>query len=217
MFSATKIIFAPVKSYIFTNMIKGYVMNKKLYRTLSIVGVPVIYLIASALHFFYDLSNGSVLSILFSSVNESVWEHVKIFAVGFVIWSFIELFWAKPPFKKFITAKTLSLYFLSLSIIVFFYSYTTVVKEPILAVDLISSFIFVALAQYISFRLVTSDNSLGDYFAVALMLIMLYFVMFFSFTLFPPKIDLFKDPVTGMYGIINENVDLGAVFLDKTA
>ena len=92
MFSATKIIFAPVKSYIFTNMIKGYVMNKKLYRTLSIVGVPVIYLIASALHFFYDLSNGSVLSILFSSVNESVWEHVKIFAVGFVIWSFIELF-----------------------------------------------------------------------------------------------------------------------------
>lgn len=217
MFSATKIIFAPVKSYIFTNMIKGYVMNKKLYRTLSIIGVPVIYLIASALHFFYDLSNGSVLSILFSSVNESVWEHVKIFAVGFVIWSFIELFWAKPPFKKFITAKTLSLYFLSLSIIVFFYSYTTVVKEPILVVDLISSFIFVALAQYISFRLVTSDNSLGDYFAVALMLIMLYFVMFFSFTLFPPKIDLFKDPVTGMYGIINENVDLGAVFLDKTA
>ena len=82
---------------------------------------------------------------------------------------------------------------------------------------MISSFIFVALAQYISFRLATSDNSLGDYFAVALMLIMLYFVMFFSFTLFPPKIDLFKDPVTGMYGIINENVDLGAVFLDKTA
>lgn len=192
-------------------------MNKKLYRTLSVIGVPVIYLIATALHFFYDLSNGSVLSILFSAVNESVWEHVKIFAVGFVIWTFVELLWTKPPFKKFITAKTLSLYFLSLSIIVFFYSYTTVVGEPILAVDLISSFIFVVLTQYISYRLVVSDNNISDYFAVAIMLLMLFFVMFFSFTLFPPKIDLFKDPVTGMYGIINENVDLGAVFLDKTA
>ena len=192
-------------------------MNKKLYRTLSIIGVPVIYLIATALHFFYDLSNGSVLSILFSAVNESVWEHVKIFAVGFVIWTFVELLWTKPPFKKFITTKTLSLYFLSLSIIVFFYSYTTVVSEPILAVDLISSFIFVVLAQYISYRLVVSDNNIADYFAVAIMLLMLFFVMFFSFTLFPPKIELFKDPVTGMYGIINENVDLGAVFLDKTA
>lgn len=191
-------------------------MNKKLYRTLAITGVPVIYLIASALHFFYDLSDGSVLSILFSAVNESVWEHVKIFAVGFIVWSIVELLWAKPPFKKFITAKTLSLYFLSLSIIVFFYSYTTITGEPILLVDLISSAVFVALSQYISYRLTTSENEVANYYPLAIMLIMLYFVMFFSFTLFPPKLDLFKDPVTGMYGIIRDNVDLGAVFLDKT-
>lgn len=191
-------------------------MKNKLFKTLSIIGVPVIYAIASALHFFYDLTNGSVLAILFSTVNESVWEHVKIFAVGFVIWSVIELLWAKPPFKKFIVAKTLSLYFLSLAIIVFFYSYTTIIGEPILAVDLISSAIFVALSQYISYRLTLSDNNIEEYFIVCIMLIMLYFVMFFSFTLFPPEIDLFKDPVTGMYGIIDENIDFGAVFLDKT-
>lgn len=191
-------------------------MKNKLFKTLSIIGVPVIYAIASALHFFYDLTNGSVLAILFSAVNESVWEHVKIFAVGFVIWSVIELLWAKPPFKKFIVAKTLSLYFLSLAIIVFFYSYTTIIGEPILAVDLISSAIFVALSQYITYRLTLSDNNIEEYFIVCIMLIMLYFVMFFSFTLFPPEIDLFKDPVTGMYGIIDENIDFGAVFLDKT-
>ena len=191
-------------------------MKNKLFKTLSIIGVPVIYAIASALHFFYDLTNGSVLAILFSAVNESVWEHVKIFAVGFVIWSVIELLWAKPPFKKFIVAKILSLYFLSLAIIVFFYSYTTIIGEPILAVDLISSAIFVALSQYISYRLTLSDNNIEEYFIVCIMLIMLYFVMFFSFTLFPPEIDLFKDPVTGMYGIIDENIDFGAVFLDKT-
>lgn len=192
-------------------------MNTKLFKTLSIIGIPVIYLIATILHFFYELSNGSVLSILFSAVNESVWEHIKIFAVGFVFWSVVELLWSKPPFKKFVVSKTIGLYVLSLSIIVFFYSYTTVTGKPILLVDLISSAVFVTLAQYISYRLTIGENSVSDYFFVAVMLLMLFFVMFFSFTLFPPKIDLFKDPVTGMYGIIDNNIDLGAVFLDKSS
>ena len=192
-------------------------MNERKFKILEAVGVIVIYLIATLLHFVYDLSGGSTLSILFGAVNESVWEHVKIFAVGYVVWSLIELLWVKPPFKKFVTAKTISLYFLSLSIIVFFYTYNLFTEEPILIVDLISSFIFVALSQFISFKLTASDNEIADYFPVAILLLMTYFVMFFSFTVFPPKVDLFKDPVTGMYGIIEDYIDTGAVFLSKNA
>ncbi|MBQ8538490.1 MAG: hypothetical protein IJ433_02440 [Ruminococcus sp.] len=192
-------------------------MNERKFKILEAVGVIVIYLIATLLHFVYNLSGGSTLSILFGAVNESVWEHVKIFAVGYVVWSLIELLWVKPPFKKFVTAKTVSLYFLSLSIIVFFYTYNLFTEEPILIVDLISSFIFVALSQFISFKLTASDNEIADYFPVAILLLMTYFVMFFSFTVFPPKVDLFKDPVTGMYGIIEDYIDTGAVFLSKNA
>lgn len=192
-------------------------MNERKFKTLEIVGVVVIYLIATFLHFVYDLSGGSTLSILFGAVNESVWEHIKIFAVGYVVWTLIEILWVKPPFKKFVTAKTVSLYFLSISIIVFFYTYNLFTEEPILIVDLLSSFVFVALSQYISFRLTVSDNEIEDYFAVAVLLLMTYFVMFFSFTVFPPKADLFKDPVTGMYGIIEKHIDTGAVFLSKNA
>lgn len=192
-------------------------MNERKFKILEAVGVIVIYLIATLLHFVYDLSGGSTLSILFGAVNESVWEHVKIFAVGYVVWSLIELLWVKPPFKKFVTAKTVSLYFLSLSIIVFFYTYNLFTEEPILIVDLLSSFIFVALSQFISFKLTESDNEIADYFPVAILLLMTYFVMFFSFTVFPPKVDLFKDPVTGMYGIIEDYIDTGAVFLSKNA
>ena len=192
-------------------------MNERKFKILEAVGVIVIYLIATLLHFVYNLSGGSTLSILFGAVNESVWEHVKIFAVGYVVWSLIELLWVKPPFKKFVTAKTVSLYFLSLSIIVFFYTYNLFTEEPILIVDLISSFIFVALSQFISFKLTASDNEIADYFPVEILLLMTYFVMFFSFTVFPPKVDLFKDPVTGMYGIIEDYIDTGAVFLSKNA
>ncbi len=191
-------------------------MNTKKFRILEIIGIPVIYLIATLLHFTYNLTGGSALSILFSAVNESVWEHVKIFAVGFTLWSLIEILWLKPPFKKFVTTKTLSLYFLTLSIIVFFYSYNLFTDSPILLLDLASSFILVILTQYISYRITLSDNKISDYFPVAIMLLMLFYLMFFSFTLFPPKIDIFRDPVTGMYGIIEDHIDKGAVFLTKS-
>lgn len=191
-------------------------MNKKLFTILEFIGVPIIYLIASVLHFVYDWSGGSVLSILFGAVNESVWEHVKIFAVAFTLWTAIELLAVKPPFKKFVVAKTISLYFLSLSIIVFFYAYNLFTAKPILWLDLLSSFVFTLLSQTISYYLTTKENTITDYFPVAVMLIMLYFMMFFSFTVFPPKADLFKDPITGMYGIIGKNIDEGAIFLDKT-
>ena len=84
-------------------------MNERKFRILETVGVVSIYLTATFLHFVYDLSGGSTLAILFGSVNESVWEHVKIFSVGYVSWAIIELLWIKPPFKKFVTAKTISL------------------------------------------------------------------------------------------------------------
>ena len=192
-------------------------MNEKMFKILEIAGIPIIYLTATLRHFVYELSGGSTLSILFASVNESVWEHIKIFAVGFVLWSVIELFWVKPPFKKFVVAKTVSLYFLSMSIIAFFYTYNLFTKEPILWLDLLSAGVFVVLSQYISFRLTTNNSQIADYFPVAVLLLMTFFVMFFSFTIFPPRIDLFRDPVTGMYGIIDDYIDQGAVFLSKTA
>lgn len=191
-------------------------MNNRKFKILEIIGIPVIFLLATLLHFVYDFTDGSTLSILFGAVNESVWEHVKIFAVGYVFWSLVELLWVKPPFKKFVTAKTIALYFLSLAIIVFFYTYNLFSKEPILWLDISSSFVFVVLSQYISYRLITNENDIKDYFTVALMMLMLFFLMFFSFTAFPPKIDLFRDPITGMYGIIEDYIDKGAVFLHKS-
>ncbi len=191
-------------------------MNEKKYKILEIVGVPIIYLIAAVLHFVYDLSGGSTLSILFGAVNESVWEHLKIFAVGFVLWAIITLLWVRPPFYKYVVAKTLSLYFLLLTIIVFFYTYNLFTDGPVLILDLVSSFVFVALSQYLSYKLTTEDNDLQHYFAVAVMLLMMFFVMFFSFTVFPPKADLFRDPESGMYGVIGSHIDSGAIELSKT-
>lgn len=175
-------------------------MNNKVFLRSEIIGAPVIFLIATLLHFVYPLGGGA-LSILFGAVNESVWEHVKIFAAGYTAWAILELLWNRLPFKKFLVAKVFSLYLLSLTIIGFHYLYTLIAGRSVLSVDIVSSFVFVCAAQGCSYVLTVTEKDTERFFHEAAMLLMLFFLMFFSFTIFPPKTNLFLDPVTKGYGI----------------
>ena len=177
-------------------------MNKRALAVSEAVGCVVIYAAAVFLHFYYPISSGSPLSILYGAVNESVWEHVKIFSAGYTGYALLQLCWVKAPFKRYVVAKCAGLYFLMLVMIGFFYLYTFIVGRNIPIIDITSSAVFVVLAQAISFRMITSESKIEEYFAPALMLLMLYYLMFFSFTIFPPKLGLFRDPISGGYGLI---------------
>lgn len=189
-------------------------MNDKTFRRLEAAGGAVVFAIASFLHFFYDLSGNSVVGALLGSVNESVWEHLKIFAVAYIVWAATELLWAKPPFREFIWAKAVGVYFLCLSIGLFFYIYTTLLGRSVLLVDLMSGLVFAFLAHLISFKLVNSPKNRGQYFLTGSMMLFLIFIMILCFTFYPPKSKLFEDPVTKTYGIPETSFDEGAVALD---
>ena len=106
-------------------------MNKRTLAVSEAVGCVVIYAAAVFLHFFYRLSGGSPLSILYGAVNESVWEHTKIFSAGYVGYALLQLCWIKVPFKRYVVAKCAGLYFLMLAMIGFFYLYTAVTGRNI--------------------------------------------------------------------------------------
>lgn len=189
-------------------------MDKKLFRRLEIAGVFFTFFFAVFLHFIYDLTNGSIVSIIFGSVNESIWEHMKIYGISYVIWAVVELLVIKPKFKQFVVSKMIALTFLLLAIPLFYYGYTFFTKEPILFVDIGTSIVWVIISFFISYRLVLSDKDLSGFYHISLLVLLLYIVMFFSFSVFPPKLELFRDTVTGMYGIIPQNIDSGAISLD---
>ncbi len=190
-------------------------MDNKL-KKLEIMGVFFVFICGTLLHFFYSWSNGSALSVLFGAVNESVWEHIKIFAMPYVVWSIIELAFSIPYFRQFVVAKVFGLYLLTALIISFFYLYTTILGTHILIVDIISVFVWIAFAHFFSYKVTTSEKDLRQLFPLCLGLLFLFMIMFFCFTAAPPHIELFKDPVTGMYGIIPENIDVGAYFMNNT-
>lgn len=189
-------------------------MNKKLFKITQILSIAVIYLIATALHFTYDAFPTSALAILFSAVNESVWEHIKIFAVGITVTSIIQLLWLKPPFKKYVVACTTALYTQSFLIALLYYLALFLnIKNTV--VNLLIALVAVCVTIFVSYNLTLIEKNTEEYFHLAAMLLLLYFVMFFSFTIFPPKLHLFKDPVTNTYGISTLSVDKGAFLLNK--
>lgn len=176
-------------------------MTTKRFGISEAVGIVVIYSAAVLLHFIYGLSGGGTLAVIFGAVNESVWEHVKIFSFSYIAYAVLQLLWLKVPFRRYVVGKCAGLYLLMGGMIGFFYLYTGIVGEPIPWLDITSSAALVALAQWCSFLLTVRWRRGGEYFAPAVLMMMLYYLMFFSFTVFPPKLGLFRDPVTGGYGI----------------
>lgn len=192
----------------------GEIMNSKTFKRLEIAGGAVVFAIASFLHFFYNLSGKSAVGALLGSVNESVWEHLKIFAIAYTVWAATELLWTKPSLKEFVWAKAAGVYFLCLSIASFFYIYTTLFGRSVLFIDLTSGLTFSFLAHLISYKLMNSEKNRGQFFLTGTMMFFLLFIMILCFTFYPPKTKLFEDPVTKTYGIRETSFDEGAIALE---
>ena len=169
--------------------------------TSEAVGAVAIYSAAVFLH-FVNAFGGGALGLVFGAVNESVWEHVKIFSFAYVGWAILQLCWLRVPFRQYAVAKCIGLYLLMGGMIGFYYAYTAFTGGNILAVDILSSLVLLLLVQGLSYALEVRDGHLRELFVPAMLLLLLYYLMFFSFTVFAPRLPLFRDPVTGGYGIV---------------
>lgn len=175
-------------------------MNKNLFKY-TIIGFIFVSILGSLAHFFYEWSGYNFIVGLFSAVNESVWEHLKLLFFPYLIWSIIEFF-ALDKNKSVFPAKALGAVSGMTVIVVFFYVYTGITGENIDFLNIISFFIGVAVSFAVDYMLIkkekfstTSGMVIG---ITALLIIMMFFVLF---TVFPVKIPLFEDPISSTYGI----------------
>ena len=175
-------------------------------KKMEIWGVLFTFISGTLLHFCYELSNRAVWSILIAAINESVWEHIKIFILPYLFWAIIEICYLRTPMKKTIVAKTIGIYIFSAITILFYYTYSGILGHSISLLDIVSVFIWIILAHYISYKLVLSNLELDKFFTISAFLLTILLAMYLTFSVNPPKLDLFKDPQTGLYGIIPKNV-----------
>lgn len=99
-------------------------------------------------------------------------------------------------------AKTLGIYLIPITIVVFYYLYTAILGHGLLAVDIAIFVVAVIVGQLVSYRFLVASplpERLNRFAPIALAILAILFVLF---TFYPPQFPLFRDPVTGGYGIV---------------
>ena len=164
-----------------------------------VLSIIVISVIGTISHFLYDLSNHNKIIGLFTAVNESVWEHIKIAITPTILYSLYDgIIYGFNP--NYFSAKLISLLSLCVFIPLIFYTYQIFTKKPIVIIDILSFYSAIIISQLFFYRIINSPpvNKLVQYISVVGLFI--FFGSYLLLTLLPLKNPLFKDPNTNKYG-----------------
>jgi hypothetical protein len=164
-------------------------------------GIVFIILFGGVLHFVFDWSGNWTPLAPFAAVNESVWEHLKLGYWPALILSLIEYRYIKNYSKNFFVARVACLYIIPFVIIVLFYAYTAFISDFFVA-DLIIFVVAVVIGQLSSYCIMEKTQLPKIVPFIVTIAFILSLVSFALLTYFPPNFTLFKDPVSGGYGII---------------
>ena len=162
-------------------------------------------ILGTFLHFLFDLTGGSLWAGLFSAVNESIWEHMKLLFYPMALFALIEYrFWGKetPGFWK---VKLLGILVGLTLIPVIYYSYTGILGSSADWFNIAIFFLAAGAAYFLETRRFQRGITRSKGNKAAAYAILGLALLFTALTFFPPKIPLFQDPQDGTYGIITSN------------
>ena len=175
-------------------------MNIKKIRNYQIFSIIFTFILGTLLHFTYKLSGENQIVAIFSSINESVWEHLKLLYFPILLTIIIGYFYIGKDIPNFICVKTLGIIVAMAFIVIFFYTYTGILGKSIPAIDIASFFIATILGEFTAYVLIVNKFKCNNN-VVAIIVLIIIFICSIVFTFYTPNIGIFKDPVTGQYGI----------------
>lgn len=159
-----------------------------------------IILLGTLLHFTFEWSNNNLIVGAISAVNESTWEHLKLLFFPTLLTTIIGYFYFKNDIPNFLCGKTtevlISMFFTTIT----YYTYLGIVGRDIAVINILIFIIAAIIGEYVNFAIINSNFKCNK--KVAILILIALTIMFIYFTYNPPKIGLFKDPVSGEYGII---------------
>ena len=177
------------------------IKQEKLLKIQVIITVISIIL-GTILHFTYNLSGENNFIGSFSAVNESVWEHLKLAFFPMLILGIIEYFFVKNISNNYIEAKTIGIFLAISFIVVAFFTYTGILGVDILILDILIFITSIILGETISYKLMKREKESNNKTKVLAGIILIFLLFSFIICTFnPPKVNLFRDPITKTYGI----------------
>ena len=166
-------------------------------------------ILGTLLHFTYKWSGGSPIVALFSAVNESTWEHLKLLFFPMLLLTLLELalemrrtggkltpeafHTAKLLPKNFLMARTIGILAGMFLIIVVFYTLLGTLGKNYDFLNIALYFAAVIFSFWVEDKV--RSKLPHPYFKTAVILLSVLTIAFFLFTFFPPAIGLFADPL----------------------
>ena len=166
----------------------------------QISGFSFVSLFGTLLHFLYDWTNKSLFLAPFSAVNESTFEHLKLFYFPFLLFALIQSRFFKK-YKNFWCIKLIGLTVGLILIPVLFYTYNGAVGKSPDWLNISIFFISAALSFLAEYYLFKRSFICSKYSKICFYVILFIGLLFIVFTFWTPKLNIFKDPVANTYGI----------------
>jgi len=174
--------------------------NRKLIRW-CVIGVFAAMAMASLWHFIYNWLPCEFLSVL-SPVNESAWEHAKLFYIPPLIWYAVTYFAVGRRYPNYVFSCAVSLILMPALLLAMYSIYSPFLDET-LPLDIVNSLVTIAFGMWTVYRLTVSKWSLGGHALILASLFILIglMVLYAAMTYYPIEHPLFMDNRTGQYGI----------------
>lgn len=134
-------------------------MDQNKFRNAEIISAAATVAASFLFHFLYMWTQNGFIA-LFSAVNESIWEHVKIVFFPYLIAAGIEYMALKPNLRRYLTAKAAGLIFIPLAMISFYYTYSGILGFRLTAVDISCAALWSVLAFLLSHKLYFSKMNI---------------------------------------------------------
>lgn len=164
-------------------------------------GVLVIFILGSLMHSAFEYFNGWLPVALIAPVNESVWEHLKLGFWPLLLYAVIEYYFLRGVAKNFWIGKAVAVFLIPLIIVSLHYTYKEIIGHHVVLIDIIIFAIAIALGQMASYKILTAPLLTPTLNIYALILIIIFGLLFIIFTFCPLHLPIFKNPYTGGYGL----------------
>ena len=166
----------------------------------QLMGFAVTSLGGTLLHFLYDWLGKAVWVAPFSGVNESTWEHMKLLFWPMLAFAIVQSFFFRHR-KDFWCVKLRGILLGMLLIPVIFYTYNGAVGRSPDWLNIAIFFVAAAGVYVYEARLFEGGRVKCGSPNRAVAALCGLGVLFAVFTFVTPEIGLFRDPLTGSYGI----------------
>lgn len=173
---------------------------KKTIELWQLVGFAVTALGGTLLHFLYEWLGEAAWIAPFSGVNESTWEHMKLLFLPMFIFAIVESFYLKDR-KDFWCIKLRGILLGIILIPVIFYTYNGAIGRSPDWINIAIFFVSAAIAYIYETRQFNNNTLVCKNPKLPLVILSAIAVLFAVFTFVTPEIGIFKDPLTGSYGI----------------